>query len=113
MCFEFSNDYQLYIRILEWNHKDSDHPDYSRKAFFNFGDPVKALDFQNKFYTDEELAALVDTYLVVRAEDYFLSARPGSKVKILVKVGGIYVNSLKSKKQKVIIVLLNSMISIL
>ena len=59
----------------------------------------KILDFQNKFYTDEELAALVDTYLVVRAEDYFLSARPGSKVKILVKVGGIYVNSLKSKKQ--------------
>ena len=46
------------------------------------------------------MTSLVDTYLVVRAEDYYLSARPGSKVKILVKVGGIYVNSLKSNQKE-------------
>jgi len=59
----------------------------------------KILDFQNKSYTDQELIDLVETYLVVRAEDYMLSARPGAKVKILVKVGGIYVNSFPSKEE--------------
>jgi hypothetical protein len=57
------------------------------------------LDFYNKSYNPLDLSTLVDTYLVVRAEDYYLDSRPGSRVKILVKVGAIYVNSFFSKEQ--------------
>lgn len=58
----------------------------------------KILDFYNKSYSDEELQKLAETYLVCRADDYHLDARPGSRVKILVKVGGIYVNSFPSNQ---------------
>ena len=59
----------------------------------------KILDFYNKSYSGVELQRFASTYLVCRADDYHLDARPGSKVKILVKVGGVYVNSFPSKKQ--------------
>lgn len=58
----------------------------------------KVLDFYNKSYSTTSLETLADTYLVCRAEDYHLDVRPGSRVKILVKVGGVYVNSFPSKE---------------
>ena len=59
----------------------------------------KVLDFYNKSVTNTGINNLLDTYLAVKSEDYHLDARPGSKVKVLVKVGGIYVNALPSKTE--------------
>lgn len=58
----------------------------------------KVLDFYNKSYDTLELQKLSDTYLVCQSDDYHLDVRPGSRVKILVKVGAIYVNSFPSKE---------------
>tara|TARA_R110000744_G_scaffold52863_6_gene113111 strand:- start:558 stop:8795 length:8238 start_codon:yes stop_codon:yes gene_type:complete len=59
----------------------------------------KVLDFYNKSVSDSDIDKLVDTYLAVKSEDYYIDSRPGSKVKVLVKVGGIYVNAFPSKTE--------------
>lgn len=58
---------------------------------------VKSLfDFYDKSYTEDDVAKIISSYLAVKAVDHHVPLRPNSKVKILVKVGGIYLEAFPS-----------------
>jgi hypothetical protein len=53
-------------------------------------------DFYGKSYNEKDIDNMADAYLVTSVEDYHLDLRPGSSIKFLVKVGGIYLNAFQT-----------------
>jgi len=59
---------------------------------------VKLLDYYNKQYQPSDIDKLAETYLATEYVDYNIDLRPGSYVKMLVKVGGIYLNGFPTEQ---------------
>ena len=53
----------------------------------------KLFDFYGKTYNEQDIKNMSEAYLVSSVDDYHLDMRPGSNIKFLVKVGGIYLNA--------------------
>lgn len=58
---------------------------------------VTLLDFYNKEYQPSDVSKLAQTDLAVEYLDYNVDLRPGSYVKMLVRLGGIYLNGFPTK----------------
>ena len=55
-------------------------------------------DFYDKSYTEDDVAKMVQSYLAVKSVDHYVPLRPGSKVKVLVKIGGVYLEAFPSNE---------------
>jgi allophanate hydrolase subunit 1 len=56
------------------------------------------LDFYGKTYSELDITKFISSHLAVKAEAYHIDSRPGAKLKVLIKVGGIYLNAAKDKQ---------------
>ena len=57
-------------------------------------------NYYNVLYTDDDIKTLANTYLAARAEECYIDSRPGAPIKVLVKVGAIYLNAFPNQVKK-------------
>ena len=57
--------------------------------------------YYNKKFTSSDIQKFLDSYLTARVEDddYYIDARPGSRVIMLLKVGAVYLNAVPKRTQ--------------
>ena len=58
------------------------------------------LDFYGRQYEPSEIDKLSQTYLAASYQDFHMDLRPGSSLKILIKVGGIYLKAFPTLKDQ-------------
>ncbi len=53
----------------------------------------RLLDYRNKSFNEEEVSKITNGFLGATADDVYLSTRPGSRLKVLVKIPSVYVEA--------------------
>lgn len=62
---------------------------------------VELFNYYDKDYNESDIENFIQTYLAVRIDDdgYYVDSRPGAKVMMLLKVGGVYLNAIPTNTQ--------------